>query len=76
MGYSQRDERYRYTEWPLFEYNTNKPDWNHLAGVELYDHKFDPEENNNLALQKEYDKLIKRLSKELHAGWRDALPNV
>ena len=75
MGYTMRTDRFRYTEWPKFtgkpEY---KPDWNKLFGVELYDHSMDPEENVNVAHRKEYQDMVKILSKELHEGWRAALP--
>jgi uncharacterized sulfatase len=39
MGYSVHTDRFRYTEW----------DENGNAGVELYDHRSDPEELHNLA---------------------------
>jgi hypothetical protein len=43
MGYSMRTDRYRYTEWVLFEYAPEyKPDWTKVNGTELYDHAFDP----------------------------------
>lgn len=66
MGYSMRTDRYRYTEW-------SKPGESPV-GVELYDHQQDPDENVNLADQPEHKKLIAELSKQLHAGWRGALP--
>ena len=75
MGYTMRTNDFRYTEWVKFigapEY---KPDWNSLFGVELYDHSKDPEENVNVAHKKEYQDMVKTLSKELHDGWRAALP--
>lgn len=66
MGYSMRTGRYRYTEWA----KQGKP----AIGVELYDHKADPHENVNLAGQSEHKELTSRLSKQLHAGWREATP--
>ena len=42
MGYSMRDERYRYTEWR--EWSTGR-----VQAAELYDHGLDPDENVNLA---------------------------
>lgn len=42
MGYSMRDERYRYTEWR--EWSTGR-----VHAAELYDHGLDPDENVNLA---------------------------
>lgn len=76
MGYTMRTDRYRYTEWPQFKYaHEYKPDWNLLEGVELYDHKIDPEENVNRAFNEEYAKIRKELSKKLRAGWRNAEVN-
>lgn len=66
MGYSMRTDRYRYTEWA-------KPGESPI-GVELYDHKKDPDENVNLAGQPEHTDLIARLSRQLHAGWCEAMP--
>ena len=75
MGYTMRTDIFRYTEWAKFEYApVYKPDWNHLFGVELYDHSKDPEENHNMALEPSYAKTIKGLSDQLHAGWRNVLP--
>ncbi|XP_046561435.1 iduronate 2-sulfatase-like [Haliotis rubra] len=28
MGYTVRTDRYRYTEWPQFDFNRHQPDWN------------------------------------------------
>ncbi len=66
MGYSLRTARYRYTEW-------SEPD-SPPVGVELYDHQEDPDENINLADRPKHKDLVARLSKLLHAGWREALP--
>ena len=54
MGYSVRDERWRYTEWDGGD-----------AGVELYDHQNDPQEHNNLAENPEYARERARLSELL-----------
>ncbi|XP_060581896.1 iduronate 2-sulfatase-like [Ruditapes philippinarum] len=71
MGYSLRTDRFRYTEWPKFEYSPEfKPKWNELEGIELYDHKIDPEENVNHAYDEEYAVVRKLLSKILRTGWR------
>ena len=66
MGYSMKTARYRYTEW-------SEPD-KAPVGVELYDHQVDPGENVNLAHRPEQKDLVARLSKQLHAGWREARP--
>ena len=45
-----------------------------IVGVELYDHKADPQENHNRAFDKSFSSLRKQLSEQLHKGWRHALP--
>ncbi|XP_062513926.1 iduronate 2-sulfatase-like [Corticium candelabrum] len=73
MGYTMRTDRYRYTEWVKFDYNEYKPDWNQLNATELYDHQTDPEENHNVASEKDMMSVVKMLSEQLHAGWRSAM---
>ncbi|MFC2133118.1 sulfatase-like hydrolase/transferase [Bacteroidota bacterium] len=67
MGYSIRTERYRYNEWINWETKE-------LAGIELYDHETDPDENENIAGKPEHVELIKDLAIQLKAGWKKALP--
>jgi len=69
MGYSMRTDRYRYTEWLPGKGGPA------IAG-ELYDHQEDPQENVNLADRPEHATLRKQLSKQLHAGWREARPQL
>ena len=77
MGYTMRTDRYRYTEWVRV---TGRPyyriKWDKKAGVELYDHQIDPEENVNVYREKAYEVTVKELSKQLHDGWRKAIPNT
>ncbi len=54
-GYSVRTGRWRYTEWGA----------GGSAGVELYDHDHDPDENRNLAKLPEYAAVIERLRTQL-----------
>ena len=54
QGYSIRTHRWRYTEWNGGE-----------AGIELYDHKNDPDEIANLGSNPEYQNVIKELSIKL-----------
>ncbi len=68
MGRSMRTERYRMTRWT----RSNEP--KKLGGIELYDHKLDPQENINIANQPENAKLVKQLSAQLAAGWKAAMP--
>ncbi len=67
-GRSIRTDRYRFTRWSP----TKKP--NQVAALELYDHQSDPAENVNIAGRPENAELVKRLSIQLDAGWRKALP--
>lgn len=53
-GYSIRTADWRYTEW-----NRGK------KGLELYDHRNDPEEINNLAHDEKYKSIIAQLRKQL-----------
>ena len=72
MGYTMRTDRYRYTEWPKFIGDpVFAPDWSVLYGVELYDHKYDPEENINRANDQFYTKVRMELGDALHNGWRN-----
>eukprot|EP00037_Helgoeca_nana_P016342 m.153861 g.153861 ORF g.153861 m.153861 type:complete len:698 (+) comp23475_c0_seq2:76-2169(+) len=78
MGYTMitRVERleYRYTEWPLWLGSAStkgSPNWADLAGVELYNHSADPEENENIVGNTD-PTLLSALSKQLRAGWRAA----
>ena len=75
MGYTMRTPRYRYTEWVQFSGAPRyEIKWNKKAGVELYDHDNDPEENVNLSQDKAYKLIAQKLSQQLHSGWRNALP--
>ena len=68
MGYAMRTDRYRYIEWAE---KGKSPE-----GIELYDHKKDPDENVNIANQLENIKLVDQLSEQLHKGWKAAMPTV
>jgi len=68
MGHSMRTDRYRYTEWA----EAGKEP----VGIELYDHRNDPDENVNLAGKPEHQKVVRELARLLHAGWREALPST
>jgi len=67
MGYSMRTDRYRYTEWID---QTNRE----VVARELYDHKTDPAENQNVAAANA--DLVRKLSVQLNKGqgWRAAKP--
>ncbi|KAH3699905.1 hypothetical protein DPMN_074867 [Dreissena polymorpha] len=76
MGYSLRTDKYRYTEWVEFSYQTHKPDWTRNHGTELYDHTTDPDENHNVASDLAFADLARSLSNRLHAGWRHVSPSI
>ena len=58
MGYSLRTSRYRYTQW-------RSPDHDQVIASELYDHRDDPDETRNLAVQAETEPLRQDLSERL-----------
>lgn len=66
MGYSMRTNRYRFTEWRV--------PGKKFRAYELYDHLVDPKENVNKAKKPENAEVVKKLAKQLHEGWRGALP--
>ena len=49
-------------------------DWEKQRGKiierELYDHKNDPDENKNIASNKEFEPIIKKHSKFISDGWK------
>lgn len=66
-GFSVRNERYRYTEWR----NTVADE---IIAFELYDLKNDPLETKNIGLLEENKQIVEAMSKQLKAGWKEALP--
>jgi len=60
MGRSVRTERWRYTEWNNGE-----------EGAELYDHKKDPFEYNNLAANPDFVKVTAEMRRLLYDGYRN-----
>ena len=56
MGYSVRNERYRYTEWDQGR-----------KGVELYDYQVDPNELRNFASDPKYARVVEQMKKLLRA---------
>jgi arylsulfatase A-like enzyme len=55
MGYSIRDNRYRYTIWMKNDFRSSQPfDENLIAGEELYDYDVDPLEKVNVVNDKKY----------------------
>ncbi|XP_067655867.1 iduronate 2-sulfatase-like [Haliotis asinina] len=71
MGYTIKTDRYRYTEWPQFDFSLYLPDWDKQQGAELYDHLTDPWETENRANNQAYLSIRQQLSRQLRAGWRN-----
>ena len=67
-GTSIRTHRYRYTEWRSVAAGT-------LVAQELYDHRTDPLETNNLAQASNLKQQIEELSAMIQQGWQAARPD-
>lgn len=68
MGYSLRNERYRYTAWFQIEYRKGeKASPEKLIGEELYDYQKDALETKNLADEKSYSDVRKDLARKLNS---------
>lgn len=67
MGYSLRNERYRYMEWKNLATNDT-------VAKELYDHNTDPLENFSIAEEPQNMELVIEFSAQLKDGWKKALP--
>jgi len=67
LGRAIRTERYRLVEWATQDRT--------FIEHELYDLEHDPDENINIAGSEGNGTLVKRLSRQLAAGWRGALPD-
>jgi iduronate 2-sulfatase len=66
LGRAIRTDRHRYVEW------TNPA--GAVVARELYDHRTDPEERENIAGAHGNRALVDDLAARLHAGWPAALP--
>ncbi|WP_206107572.1 sulfatase [Paludisphaera rhizosphaerae] len=70
MGYTLHTDRYRLTEW-VAQANHAK-----VEAVELYDLQTDPQENHNIAADPAQAETLAKLTAQLRAGWRSAVPAV
>ncbi len=68
MGYAMRTEQHRFVVW------VSRNDHSKVDAIELYDHRTDPQENQNLAGRPEHAALVEKLMGQWKAGWRGALP--
>ncbi len=66
MGYSIRTRRYRYTEWYESYKSTQPRKGIRPIATELYDYVEDPLETRNLAKNKKYADVLKKLQDTLH----------
>jgi iduronate 2-sulfatase len=69
MGYTMRTDRYRLVAWK----DRRHPDAEPIF-VELYDHRTDPAETNNIAAGQ--PALVSRLLAQFDAGWKGSLPET
>merc|ERR1712137_924431 len=51
MGYTLRTKDWRYTEWPEWDGANLRPNWNNLAGYELYDHRNDDPSDSKVSFE-------------------------
>ena len=68
MGYSIREDRYRYTEW--LDFKTGQ-----IVARELYDHADDARETVNLADREENAAIIRRLATQMDASLNRVTPS-
>ncbi|HRP43453.1 MAG TPA: DUF4976 domain-containing protein [Ginsengibacter sp.] len=66
-GYAIRTKDFRYVEWRSDKDSS-------VMSIELYDHRSDPVESVNVASEKKYGEVVKKLASRLKAGWKAALP--
>ncbi|HUQ72262.1 MAG TPA: sulfatase [Planctomycetaceae bacterium] len=64
MGYSLRNDRYRYTRW------VDRKDRTKIVAEELYDHQSDPAENENRAGDAAHASALAACRKLADAGWK------
>ncbi|MGL4293449.1 MAG: sulfatase [Bacteroidales bacterium] len=69
MGYSIRDNRYRYTIW--VDWTNKKSDVNNITAEELYDYQNDPQETANVVKKTEYQEAYNQMK----AYWNDHIKN-
>jgi iduronate 2-sulfatase len=65
MGRALRNDRYRYVEW-------TDPKTGKLKDVELYDHQYDPQENQNVSGKEENKAVMEKLHELLMKAPGDA----
>ncbi|HBV62975.1 MAG TPA: hypothetical protein DEF45_08140 [Rhodopirellula sp.] len=59
MGRAIRTQNHRYIAW--FDQRENR-----IVARELYDHRVDSEENNNLTVQNQYESMVENFDRQIH----------
>ncbi|KAF0305434.1 Iduronate 2-sulfatase [Amphibalanus amphitrite] len=67
MGYSVRTRHLRYTEWVAYDPVALRPHWDDLFARELYDHRGDPLEVENVADEPAYRPIVRAMSRLLRS---------
>ncbi|TRY61825.1 hypothetical protein TCAL_12535 [Tigriopus californicus] len=62
MGYSVRTNEFRYTEWNAWDNELGRPKRDQILGKELYDHRENNFEHDNLAEHRSFDDVVRNLS--------------
>ena len=70
MGYTMRTDQFRYTEW----HDLKNPD--RVVARELYDHRRNDDENENVINSPEFANVVAKLKKQMKTGWKAAAPRV
>ncbi|MHC4628759.1 MAG: sulfatase [Planctomycetota bacterium] len=68
MGYTMRTDKFRYTEW------RDRKNLDRVVARELYDHRQNHDENENIAVHAEHEKTLEQLAAKMKAGWKAARP--
>jgi arylsulfatase A-like enzyme len=68
MGYSMRTDMFRYTEW------RDRKDLTRVVATELYDHRRNHDENENVIQDMAYAEIVKSMAAKMKSGWRAARP--
>ncbi len=68
MGYTMRTDQFRYTEW------RKRADLTEIVARELYDHRQNHDENENILEAPQHAARVKKLASQMKAGWKAARP--
>jgi arylsulfatase A-like enzyme len=70
MGYTMRTDQFRYTEW------RDRRNLDKVVARELYDHRKNHDENENVINNPELAEVAARMQKQMKAGWKAAAPKT